>query len=69
MTPKILHAVGTALFGPRWQSDLARAVDVSERTMRRWAAGDVEMPEGLRTDILVLIYRRLAELQNIADRL
>jgi hypothetical protein len=34
-----LHTVGEALFGNQWRCPLARALGVSERTMRYWAAG------------------------------
>jgi hypothetical protein len=35
--PDILALVGRALFGDRWQHSMARALDVNERTVRRWA--------------------------------
>ncbi len=35
-----LIAVGERLYGARWQSALARALGVSDRTVRRWLAGD-----------------------------
>ena len=34
-----LKLVGEAMFGAQWQSDLARGLDVSSRTVRIWAAG------------------------------
>jgi hypothetical protein len=37
-----LEQVGPALYGPRWQVELARALGVSDRTVRRWAvSGDL----------------------------
>lgn len=34
-----LEELGGAMFGMFWQSDLARALDKSSRTIRFWAAG------------------------------
>ncbi|MFO1189261.1 MAG: hypothetical protein U1E97_06660 [Alphaproteobacteria bacterium] len=39
-----LTRLGTALFGPRWQSSLARAIGVSDRTVRHWVAGSRPVP-------------------------
>jgi DNA-binding transcriptional regulator YiaG len=44
VTPKQLERAGKALFGPLWQSALARALYVDSRTVRRWLAGDREIP-------------------------
>lgn len=33
-----------ALFGPRWQTAFARHSGVDARTVRRWKAGDREIP-------------------------
>lgn len=45
MTPNELAAAARTLFGPHWQSPLARTVDVNDRTVRRWASGDQDVPE------------------------
>ena len=61
----LLRAAGEALYGPRWQSELARALDVSDRTMRRWAAGSDAMPPGVVLDLLPLCDTRIAALEEI----
>ena len=58
-----LSRIGDALYGPRWQSDLARALGVSDRTMRRWAAVD-EMPPQYQPAVGKLIKRRIKALQS-----
>lgn len=69
MTPTdLLHRVGAALYGPRWQSELARALLVSDRTVRRWAAGEAP-PEGVWAELAELIRARLAQLQRAAEEL
>lgn len=40
MTPAELREIGERLFGPSWQSSLARALPVNPRTVRRWLNGN-----------------------------
>ena len=47
----LLRQIGEALHGPQWQSDLSRAIGVSDRSMRRWVAGSDDVPEGVWWDI------------------
>jgi hypothetical protein len=35
-----LTTLGIFLYGPRWQTRLARAIQRSDRSVRYWAAGD-----------------------------
>lgn len=60
---------GEALYGPRWQSELARELSVSDRTVRRWVAGTSDVPSGLYVDLLRLTQERAAMLDAIAPRL
>lgn len=46
----LLREAGEALYGPRWQSDLARDLGVSDRTVRRWVAGQ-PIPAGLWSEL------------------
>lgn len=66
---RLLVEAGEALYGPRWQSELARDLDVSDRTMRRWTAGTSDVPSGLYLDLLRLTQERAAALDALADRL
>lgn len=45
MTPADLEARAVPLYGSAWQSALARRIRVDARTVRRWKAGDREIPE------------------------
>lgn len=65
MTPAQLIAVGQALHGERWQTPLARDLSVSDRTMRRWLAGDQRMPAGLWGDCCALLRARRIEINQI----
>ncbi len=43
MTPSELRSIGERLYGPRWQTPLARALPVTTRTIRYWLSGDREI--------------------------
>jgi len=64
-----LCAVGEALYGPSWQSQLARDLGVAVRTMQRWAAGEFDIPEGIPGEIAKLCAKRGADLQKWAEKL
>ena len=50
MTPAELRTIGERLYGDGWQSKLAKSLvrddetHVNVRTVRRWAAGQVDVP-------------------------
>lgn len=60
--------IGAALYGPRWQSDLARALGVTDRTMRRWAVAG-ELPEAYAPAVRALLRQRRAELGDLLRRI
>lgn len=66
---RLLVECGEALYGPQWQSALARDLDVSDRTVRRWVSGATDMPIGVYTDLLRLTQERAETLDALADRL
>ena len=66
---RLLVECGEALYGPRWQSELARDLQVSDRTMRRWVAGTTDAPAGLYVYLLRLTQERAAVLDALAPRL
>ncbi len=66
---RLLTETGEALYGPRWQSELARDLAVSDRTVRRWAAGTHEPPAGIYADLLRLAIERGKALDALAKRL
>ncbi len=69
MSSKLLRDAGEALYGPRWQSDLARDLHVSDRTVRRWIAGRAGMPAGIALDLLRLCDERAQALSDLRGRL
>lgn len=69
LQPSTLVMIGEALFGSRWQSELARALDVSDRTVRRWVAGATDLPPGVAMDLLRLVTDKLGALEAVEQRL
>lgn len=65
----LLVKTGEALFGSRWQSDLARELDVSDRTVRRWVANADSLPPGVAMDLLRLVTNKLGELEAVEQQL
>lgn len=57
MTPALLRSVGLALYGPHWQTFLARDLEVSDRTIRRWAGGMYPIPD-IRAELFLLLRDR-----------
>lgn len=66
---RLLAECGEALYGRQWQTSLARDLGVSDRTMRRWAAGTHDVPAGLCSDLLRVTQERSAILDALAGQL
>lgn len=69
MTPAELAEIGTALFGQRWQTELADAIGVNARTVRRWAVGDTQMDSTMAESIVRVCRERAARLRELAKDL
>jgi hypothetical protein len=69
MSSRLLKRVGEALYGPRWQTEVARDLDVSDRTVRRWVDGSYDVPDGVYVDLLALCQERAAELDDLIEML
>lgn len=66
---RLLAECGEALYGPRWQCELARDLGVADRTVRRWVAGATQVPTGVYVDLLRLVTERAEVLDALAERL
>lgn len=65
----LLSECGAALYGPHWKTELAGALNISERTVRRWDAGTQPVPPGAYADLLRLTQERAALLDSLTGRL
>lgn len=66
---KLLRDAGEALYGSHWQSTLARNMDMSDRHMRRLAAGEADLTPGMASDLWHIAKQHIAALDEIAARL
>lgn len=68
--PALLEEAGQALYGERWQSEMARALGVKDsRRIREWMAGDRTIPPGIWPELAELLRQRGAAATALADRL
>ncbi len=68
MTPDRLRSCGEALYGERWQSALATALGVTDRTVRRWVSGENEPPESVVAEIRDLALKALQTLPRETEK-
>ena len=61
------RATGEALYGQEWQGPMGSELEVAERTIRRWASGDSEVPEGVWDQLADLCARRARTLEQLAS--
>jgi hypothetical protein len=65
----LLAQIGEVLYGPRWQTDLAREMGISDRTMRRWAANRAAVPQGAWRNFYERLETRAIELDRMKRRI
>lgn len=58
---ELIRSVGEALYGAHWQSPLARDLNVSDRTVRFWTAGERALPDTILPLLMELLRNRGAE--------
>jgi ribosome-binding protein aMBF1 (putative translation factor) len=64
-TPELLREIGQAMFGDRWQTDLAHHLDVNDRTVRRWLSGQDEPRPGVWDDLERLLDERIVAQERV----
>lgn len=62
---EFLEDAGEALYGDRWQTAIARDLEVSDRTVRNWTARKFPIPVGVQRDILALLSAREIEIARV----
>ena len=65
----LLQRVGQALYGERWQSALAADLSVSDRTMRKWLAGEHPIRPQIWGELRELVVERRGRLDTLAREL
>lgn len=69
MAANLLKRTGEALYGPQWQSAVARDLGMSDRHMRRMVAGEVALKPGTALDLWRVTLERIGELESLAEEL
>lgn len=64
MNRETFIAAGKAAFGERWQTDMARALGVSDRAVRNWVAGKYQLPATLSADVKIILEQRRTEIEE-----
>ena len=68
MTPTTLNRVGTACFGNFWQTQMANALGVNPRTLRRWLSQELPIPD-LREELREIVRDRQQTLLETLEEL
>jgi hypothetical protein len=61
----LLERVGKALYGNRWQTQMAKALGISDRTVRRWVLFESPIPWSLLDEKLPPLFK--ARVENLAN--
>lgn len=61
----LIVRAGRALYGPHWRNPLARDLGVSDRSLRRWAAGEIAVPSGVLNRLHDVISERVTQLHAV----
>jgi len=65
-----LKSVGVALYGPRWQTNLARDLNLSDaRRVRQWITGDRRIPMHIWPEVGRIINARISKLKTVKGEL
>lgn len=59
-----INKIGQALYGDNWRAPLAKALDVNERTVRRWADGEFEVNPKIIPELIKLIDQNIMQLNQ-----
>jgi len=64
---KLILAVGPALGGRNWQSELADTLGINRRTIRRWLTGEDEPRPGVWIELLAIMRERQTHLGELIE--
>lgn len=64
MRTAVLRSAGVGLYGRRWQSEIARDLGVSVRTVARWLA-DEAMPDDVPDRLRPIVRARLEAIEAV----
>jgi hypothetical protein len=65
----LLRQIGEVLYGTSWQTALSERLNVSDRSMRRWASGEDDVPPGVWREIHHLADSQRLTLEHLAPEI
>jgi hypothetical protein len=65
----VLRDIGTAIWGPRWAMEMARALGVGDRTVRYWKTGEYLPPHHIWGKLADILQERRTTLAQLLERL
>ena len=69
MNNEQLANAGQLLYGDLWQSALARALDVDNRTVRRWASGESAIKQSIANEIIELLKNNQEQINQFIEKM
>lgn len=60
---------GKALYGDRWQTQMAETLGINDRTLRRQLSGDLRISSSIGTDLHRLLLERQMEIDLLLEEL
>lgn len=69
MRPDLFTRIGVALYGQWWQADMAEALNVSTKSVQRYASGDRRVPVEIATNLSILLAGRIVELGHLGEEI
>jgi len=60
----LLAAIGEALYGERWKTELANDLKIDDRSLRRWIQTS-EIPPGVWRELAELLEARRADIDGL----
>lgn len=62
---RLVRLGGEALYGNQWQTPLAKAIGVSDRTMRRWVTGQSHVPTSAADEMMQVAAHRANGIEQL----
>lgn len=69
LTKEQLAQSGQALYGERWQTDLAKALTIDSRRVRQWLADERPIPDWLTGELIALLEKNSETTASLAGEL
>lgn len=69
LTKEKLAQAGQALYGERWQTDLANALDIDNRRVRQWLSDERPIPDWLTGELIILLEKNSQQTAMLAGQL